>query len=176
MKPFKHILAATDFSEHSDKAIQLATELAAKFQSALTLLHVYEYPASLYTESGLYSGNLVEPLLEDVEANLAEYVESIGRKIPEVGAKIRQGIPDEQILTGANEYGADLIVMGTHGRRGLARAFLGSVAEKVVRLSPIPVLTVRRAPEKRRVSSERKEPTVRGEFERSQQFGNVAPG
>lgn len=150
---FKHILVATDFSEHSERAIQLATEFATAFQSSLTLLHVYESPVALFSESALRWGNLVEPSLEEAESRLAERVELIGRKIPQIGAKIRQGIPSQQILAGAQEYGADLIVMGTHGRRGLARTLLGSVAEKVVRHSTVPVLTVRQPAGAQMVSS-----------------------
>jgi len=172
---FKHILVAIDFSEHSDRAIQLATDFATAFQSSLTLLHVYESPVALFSESALRWGNLREPSLEEAESRLAEQVELIGREIPQIGARIRQGMPSQQILAAAQEYGADLIVMGTHGRKGLARTLLGSVAEKVVRHSPIPVLTVRYVREKRTVSSEKKAATVRGELEPSEQFGEAAP-
>jgi len=70
-------------------------------------------------------------------------IRSISRDVPLVSAKIRQGVPYEQILAAAKESGADLIVMGTRGRTGIAHVMLGSVAEKVFRLSPVPVLTVR---------------------------------
>jgi len=150
---FKHILVATDFSEQSDRAVQLATDFATAFQSSLTLLHVYEAPVAVFQESPFRSGNLFEPSLEEAESRLAERVEVIGREIPEIGAKIRQGVPSQQILAAAQEYGADLIVMGTHGRRGLARTLLGSVAEKVVRHSSVPVLTVRQPAGAQAVSS-----------------------
>ncbi len=143
MQAFNHILAATDFSEPSQKAVQLATRLARNFKASLTLVHVFQYPRALYSESALYAGDLVEPVLEDVESTMAQTVRSISRDIPQTSAKIRQGVPHEQILGAARECGADLIVMGTHGRTGLAHVMLGSVAEKVVRLSPVPVLTVR---------------------------------
>ncbi len=153
MQSFKHILVTTDFSEHSDRAIQLAADLATAFQSSLTLLHVYESGGAPYPESALHRGNLGEPLLEEAESKLAERVELIGREIPQIGAKIRQGIPCAEILAAAQEDGADLIVMGTHGRRGPARTLLGSVAEQVVRHSSIPVLTVRQPPREQVVSS-----------------------
>lgn len=145
MKTFKHILVATDFGEPSERAIQVATELATTFNASLTMVHVFEYPRALYTEAALYSGALVEPVLEEVESKLSEMVGSICRQVHEASAKIRQGIPYVEILKAAKECQADLIVMGTHGRTGLARAFLGSVAEKVVRLSPVPVLTLRQS-------------------------------
>lgn len=155
MQPFKHILVATDFSEQSDRAIQLATDLATAFHSSLTLLHVYESSDALYSERASYWEKLVEPLLEEAESKLAQRVQSIGQEIPEVGGKIRHGIPYEQILVAARDYGADLIVMGTHGRKGLARTLLGSVAEKVVRYSSVPVLTIRQPARERTVSSAR---------------------
>ena len=143
MQPFKHILAATDLSEPSQKAVRLATQLARNFKASLTLVHVFEYPRALYSPAALYAGDLVEPVLEEVEATMAQTLRSISRDIPQASAKIRQGVPYEQILAAAKESGADLIVMGTRGRTGIAHVMLGSVAEKVVRLSPVPVLTVR---------------------------------
>ena len=143
MQPFKHILAATDFSEPSQKAVRLATQLARNFKASLTLVHVFEYPRALYSPAALYAGDLVEPVLEEVESTMEEMIRSISRDVPLVSAKIRQGVPYEQILAAAKESGADLIVMGTRGRTGIAHVMLGSVAEKVVRLSPVPVLTVR---------------------------------
>jgi nucleotide-binding universal stress UspA family protein len=143
MKTFRHILVATDFSEASQPAVRLATELARQFGASLTLLHAFEYPRALYSEAALYTGDFVEPVLEDAETRMAEIVRGIDSDILEVEAKIRQGVPHEQILAAAKECAADLIVMGTHGRTGVARLLLGSVAEKVVRLSPIPVLAVR---------------------------------
>jgi nucleotide-binding universal stress UspA family protein len=143
MQAFNHILAATDFSESSRRAVELATELARQVKASLTLVHVFQYPRALYSESALYSGDLVEPVLEEVEETMAQTVRSLSHDIPQASAKIRQGVPHEQILAAAKECGADLIVMGTHGRTGLARVMLGSVTERVVRLSPVPVLTVR---------------------------------
>src|SRR5215831_9142763 len=143
MQPFKHILAATDLSEPSQKAVRLATQLARNFKASLTVVHVFEYPRALYSPAALYAGDLVEPVLEEVEATMAQTLRSISRDIPQASAKIRQGVPYEQILAAAKESGADLIVMGTRGRTGIAHVMLGSVAEKVVRLSRVPVLTVR---------------------------------
>ena len=143
MKTIKRILVATDFTPPSERAVQLATELATTFNASLTLVHVFEYPPALYTDAPLSSADLVEPALEEVKFKLSETLGSICRQIPEASAKIRQGIPHEEISAAARESAADLIVIGTHGRTGLARGVLGSVAETVVRLSPVPVLTVR---------------------------------
>ena len=143
MKTIKRILTATDFTAPSERAVQVATELATTFKASLTILHVFEYPRGLYASTALYSGDLVEPMLEEAESRLSELLGSISKQVPEASVRIRQGNPHEEILAVAIESRADLIVMGTHGRTGLARAVLGSVAEKVVRLSPVPVLTVR---------------------------------
>ncbi len=145
MKTIEHILVATDFSKPSKRAIQVATEVAMTFKASLTMVHVFEYPRAAYTDSALYSGGLVEPVLEEAQFKLSELLGSTRQQVPEASAQIRQGIAYEEILAVARESGADLIVMGTHGRTGFARAVLGSLAEKVVRLSPVPVLTVRQS-------------------------------
>jgi len=161
MKTIKRILTATDFTAPSERAVQVATELATTFNASLTIVHVFEYPRGLYTNTALYSGDLLEPVLEEAESKLSEMIGSISKQIPEASARIRQGNPYEEILAAAIESKVDLIVMGTHGRTGLARAVLGSVAEKVVRLSPVPVLTVRqsedRTPVVAKVESKTKE-------------------
>jgi len=147
MKTIKHILTATDFTAPSESAVQVASELATTFKASLTILYVFEYARGLYSNTALYSGELIEPVLEDAESRLSELMSSISKEIPEATARIRQGNPYEEILAAARESEVDLIVMGTHGRTGLSRAVLGSVAEKVVRLSPVPVLTVRQSEE-----------------------------
>src|ERR1700687_4881299 len=145
MKTIRRILTATDFTPPSERAVELATELATTFNASLTIVHVFECPPALYTIAALKSADLVEPVLEEVKFRLSQMLGSICRHIAEASAKIRQDIPHEEILAAARESEADLIVMGTHGRTGLAHAVLGSVAEKVVRLSPVPVLTVQQS-------------------------------
>jgi nucleotide-binding universal stress UspA family protein len=145
MTAFKHLLVPTDFGEAAAHALDLATALAAPSEAKITLLHACWIPPMAY--AGLDAGGMYWPTDElakaakkELEAamTLAKTKGSYSRIEP----LLVSGTPWEQILTAAKERGADLIVMGTNGRRGLAHALLGSVAEKVVRLSPIPVLTV----------------------------------
>jgi nucleotide-binding universal stress UspA family protein len=144
MTEFKRILVATDFDEAAESALDLAVDLAKKHGATITLLHAYEVP--LYTYSGAppvpvdYWTPIRNAASQRLEAAVAELV----KRSPEAKGMLSQGSAWEQILQAADETKADLIVMGTHGRRGLTHAVLGSVAEKVVRLSPVPVLTVRR--------------------------------
>jgi nucleotide-binding universal stress UspA family protein len=139
--PFKHILVATDFSECSERAVDLALELAQKFEAQLTLLHSWDAPAYAYS-GGLYvQVDIVTPIEEAAVAQLDKATLELKRRMPNVKSVIRSGAPWEEILSAASELHADLIVLGSHGRRGLNRALLGSVAEKVVRMATVPVLT-----------------------------------
>ncbi len=141
MTPFKHILVATDFSDAADQALELATTLAMTFQSKLTLLHAYSIPTAGYD----YAAGLLWPLDDLSRAAKKELDRVLAKakeRYPNVEGVLVCGDPWSQILEMAKTCGADLIVVGTHGRRGLSRVLLGSVAEKVVRASPVPVLTV----------------------------------
>ncbi|WP_242337725.1 MULTISPECIES: universal stress protein [Anaeromyxobacter] len=140
MATFKHVLAATDFSEASGRALEMAVTIARDAGAQLTVAHVAEVPT--YTEFAA-PVDLVTPITDLAETKLEELLTSIRDVCPGVKGTVRVGAPWEQILAAAAEAGADLVVLGTHGRRGFAHAFMGSVAERVVRLSPIPVLTVR---------------------------------
>lgn len=140
MGPFKHVLAATDFSDASGRALEIAVAIAREPGVALTIVNTCEVPA--YPEI-IAPVDLLKPLEEAAASKLAELLGNVRDVCPEAKSNLRIGAAWEQILAAAAETGADLIVMGTHGRRGVARALMGSVAERVVRLSPIPVLTVR---------------------------------
>ncbi|WP_242343415.1 universal stress protein [Anaeromyxobacter terrae] len=140
MATFKHVLAATDFSEASGRALEMACTIARDSGARLTVAHVAEVPT--YTEFAA-PVDLVTPITDLAETKLEELLKSVRDVCPGVKGAVRVGAPWEQILAAAAEVGADLVVVGTHGRRGFAHAFMGSVAERVVRLSPIPVLTVR---------------------------------
>lgn len=146
---FKHIFAAVDFNESSDKALALAVDLAVRFGARLTLFHAYEIPAYAYDGASFVS---VAALLAPVEAiarkKLESTLEGVQRRVPAANADLRAGVASSEILTAIDELRPDLVVVGTHGRRGVGRLLLGSVAEKVVRLSPVPVMTVRHHPSK----------------------------
>jgi nucleotide-binding universal stress UspA family protein len=138
MITFRHILVPTDFGAASNRALDLALEMAEKFDAKLTLVHTYEASAP-YAE-GLYWP--ADPLVSEARRALADAHRAVKARRPDADAVLGRGPAWEQTLEIARERGADLIVMGTHGRRGVSRALLGSQAERVVRLSPVPVLTV----------------------------------
>lgn len=147
MGPFRHILVATDFSEASRRAFESAGELAAALGADLTVLHACEVPvppdAGLAVPPGV---DLLSAAEAEARRRLDELVASATARGWPCRAILRVGVPWQEILSVAAEALFDLVVMGTHGRRGIAHALMGSVAEKVVRASPVPVLTVRPAP------------------------------
>ena len=140
------ILVPTDFGKSSENALNYALAFAQKFGAELWLLHVVQDLSLFIPEAVMVAPPAAPPVDQFIAAArtaLARVVD--GRKTqgvtinPEVGV----GPPHEEIVRLAKEKDIDLIVMGTHGHTGLARVLLGSVAEKVVRLAPCPVLTVR---------------------------------
>ena len=142
----KTILVPTDFSEPSVEALNYAKDLATAFKASVHLLHVVQDP--LTQPWGLESyGPLPVELLKDIKARaqkgLEESLTEAERKTHNVTLVTVEGAPFSQIVEYAKTHPVDLIVMGTHGRGTLAHAILGSVAERVVRFAPCPVLTVR---------------------------------
>lgn len=138
---FTTILVPTDFSHASDAALGYARMLAARFGASLHLLHVVDEPGSW---SEVYAA-LPEIQLR-FSADAAKRLEAMAACLqPPVHATsaVVCGAPVPSIVKVAESTDADLIVMGTHGRRGMGHLLLGSVAERVVRLAPCPVLTVR---------------------------------
>jgi nucleotide-binding universal stress UspA family protein len=144
MADFKHILVPVDFGESSDEALALGIDLAKKFGAALTILHAYEIPAYAYDGASYVSAaELLAPIESMAKKKLQSTLETVQKRVPEAKGYVRAGPAAAEILTAVDEVHADLVVIGSHGRRGVSRLLLGSVAEKVVRLSPVPVLTVR---------------------------------
>jgi nucleotide-binding universal stress UspA family protein len=136
---FEHILVPTDFGEPAEHALELALKLAKRCNATVTLLHVYAIPSVSYdTVVAWPSEELARAAQDAMDAALARTKE----RYAHCQAIVHPGNPWERILTVAKDCGADLIIMGTHGRTGVPRLVLGSVTEKVVRLSPVPVLTV----------------------------------
>lgn len=145
MKEFGTVLFATDFSESSDFAFQYAYSLAKKFTARLLILHVISEPVDL---RGFYVPHLsFEKLEEEISAGAQKLMEKFCREhvqdYQNYETLIVPGIPYDEILKQATEHSADLIVMGTHGRAGLDHVLFGSTAEKVIRKSPVPVMTIR---------------------------------
>jgi nucleotide-binding universal stress UspA family protein len=140
----RHILAPTAFSDYSKKAISDAFELARTFGATLSLLHVLE-PSPYLGEFTLPT--MGEELLGDLErqasAALAQVLPEAQQAKIEVTRAVAIGSPSQKIVETAEAEHVDLIVMATHGRTGLSHLLIGSVAERVVRTAPCPVLTIR---------------------------------
>lgn len=148
--PFSRILVPVDFSECSGAAFAAAVELARKLGATITLLHVWDVPflwpsvsdtmVTVPTEEPMTVAQLVKKRAnEELQRFLADYPHAG----VEVTGRLEMGEPTLAICRVAQDGHHDLIVMGTHGRTGFSRVLAGSVAENVVRHSPVPVLTVR---------------------------------
>ena len=148
---FTRILVPVDFSEPSDAALKYARAVAGKFGASLHLLHVFEPPPYL---TGAFSPEVYiadaaavqAELMEEARKRLQDRVTPDDRDRHAATADIVVGQSAPVILEYATDKKMDLIVMGTHGRSGMSHLLMGSVAEKVVRAAPCPVMTVRRAP------------------------------
>jgi nucleotide-binding universal stress UspA family protein len=140
------ILVPTDFSKFSQNALTYALAFAEKFGAELDLLHVVQDLAMFLPDVVTAGPPLVPPidqLTQAVRTALERLIQENNLNRLPVHAEIREGTPFYEIIRFAREKDIDLIVMGTHGRSGLAHVLLGSVTEKVVRKAPCPVLTVR---------------------------------
>ena len=149
MSAFKHILFATDFGESSQRALVIAIELAKKFDATLTLIHTFEIPTYAYSGMPFSTLDMFTPIEEAARQDFEAALAALRKQVPAAKGILRRGVPWQDIQAAIVETHADLVVMGTHGRSGVARAFLGSVAEKTVRMSPVPVLTIRAAADTR---------------------------
>jgi nucleotide-binding universal stress UspA family protein len=136
---YETILVPTDGSAQSDAALDHAVGLARHHGAAVHLLYVADTNRDSLTAQG---GRVIDALEQEGERITSDAVDRVGADVEVVDA-VETGGPVETILDYADSVGADLVVMGTHGRRGLDRYLLGSTTERVVRRSPIPVLTVR---------------------------------
>ena len=151
MRKFQTFVVPYDFSVHSRAALGMAVDLAQRFESEIHLVHVIQPPMlayAAYTGPGTEAPPPID-LLElhrAAESALREIAADVERDCAGVETYVIESasIPDT-IHEVAAKVHADLIIMGTHGRTGLSHAFLGSVAERVVRRAPCPVLTVRDA-------------------------------
>ncbi len=139
MFSIRTILHPTDFSEPSEFAFRLAGALARDYQAQLIILHVAPMPAFAFGQGIVLPEHNCHP--QALEDKIQQF-QSCGFPIP-LDYQTREGNPAIAILQVAKEAQADLIVMGTYGRRGLSRFLMGSVAEQVVRDASCPVLTVK---------------------------------
>jgi nucleotide-binding universal stress UspA family protein len=138
MLPIRAILVPTDFSEHSDNVFRLACSLARDHGARVYVLHVLAPPTAIYAGGAVVA--VPEGGRDEAWSKLRQY-RSPDPSVP-VESRLGEGEAADAILRVIAELGCDLAVMGTHGRSGLARMLMGSVAEAVVRKARCPVLTV----------------------------------
>lgn len=138
------VVVATDGSDSVERAVTVAGDLARRFEADLHAVYVLDSRALADSPEGLRA-DLRESLRDRGEAVLADLADRVPAE--SVTAAIRDGRPAEEIVDYAREVEADLVATGTRGRHGGGRFVVGSVAEEVVRTSPVPVLTVRRLAE-----------------------------
>lgn len=139
MLPMRIILHPTDFSEHSNFAFALACAIARDYGARLLVLHAVTPPMVVYGEG------ILPPEPEEHKGRLREQLQKVVPTDPKIVVEHRlvEGDAAASILRVAEEIKCDLIVMGTHGRTGVGRLIMGSVAEQVVRKAVCPVLTVK---------------------------------
>jgi nucleotide-binding universal stress UspA family protein len=140
--PIRRILVPHDFSDTADRALAFALDIAEKLHASVTILHAYEIPTYGFPEGPAMTVEMIGQIERASGTALEGIAQRARRPGVEVTTALRHGTAWSEINALAKEMSADLVAMGTHGRRGVARALLGSVAEKVVRTAPCPVLTV----------------------------------
>lgn len=144
MELFKNIIIPVDFSDGTENAFNLALYIARGNDLKVHLLHVVSDPQVI---DPLYTAEVLPQLdFEDIESELRKKIDDTyvkrAESVKDIDVIIAKGHPASEIASQAEELKADLIVMGTHGRSGLSHMLIGSVAERVIRTSPVPVLTV----------------------------------
>ena len=146
MPQIKRILMPTDFSNTSDLAVGYAIDMARHYGASIHLVHVVEdmrfmnvYPDGFFAELP----ELRARLIAEAQRRLGETADRCTAAAVSVTEQVVDGRPSRVIVEIASNRGTDLIVMGTHGRSGVAHLLMGSVAEHVVRTAPCPVFTVR---------------------------------
>jgi len=137
----KKVLVLTDGSQNSRSALRYAVEICRNFEASLHLLSVIEdMPSYVTLEVGSEFISKVQETIKSEVVSCAGYCETSGIACD---GEIRHGVPYEEIINYAKEIDIDLIVMATHGHTGLSHILLGSVAEKVMRHAPCPVMVTR---------------------------------
>ena len=144
MRDFETFLVPYDFSNHARLALDTTLDLMRHFKGDLHLLHIIQPP--LYATPGF--GEIPVTALLDLRETLLASLRKVAASVTGAPGKVEAHVLDginisAAIVQFAENIGADLIVMGTHGRTGLSHAFMGSVAERTLRAAPCPVLTVR---------------------------------
>lgn len=143
MIALKNILVPTDFSDTSLLAAAYAVELATRFSAKLHLVHIVEEPLATIPLLETYGAPSKEEYESAARAMLDNWPLPDGAENLEIERRIHHGTPFIHIIHEARDHEMDLIVMGSHGRGMIAHLLMGSVADKVVRSAPCPVLTIR---------------------------------
>jgi nucleotide-binding universal stress UspA family protein len=149
----RRILVGTDFSRASRPAIRRAVETAAESGAALWIAHVVAPPPPLSPEGYVLPrsyDDIVPAIRADAEKRLKALLAVARRSGVRAQGLLLRGAPHEALTKAARRHRADLMILGTHGRTGIARFFVGSVASRVVATAPCPVLTIRSRPSGRR--------------------------
>ena len=144
MKEFKKILFPVDLSESSPKLVPYVTTMAEKFGAEIHLLfvaRVFEYFSGIYVPHPSIN-RFEDEIVEGAKKRLKEFTEEYFSDFPETRAEVVPGDISEEILKYTGSKGIDLLILGTHGRKGLEKVVFGSVAERVAKTSPVPVLLV----------------------------------
>lgn len=151
----KIILVPIDLGEGSSPAVKLALELAEPLGAEVVLMHVYTLPN--YAYAGV---NIVIPpeSVEEISSSARQALDEFARKHGGLRCLLREGDPGEEILRAIEGVRPYMVVMGTHGRTGITRMLLGSVAEKVVRRSPVPVVVAKQHADHASAGEERRPP------------------
>jgi len=144
MKEFKKILFPVDLSESSPKLVPYVTTMAEKFGAEIHLLfvaRVFQYFSGIYVPHPSIS-KFEDEVVEGAKKRLKEFTEEYFSGLPGTKAEVIAGDISEEILKYTESKGIDLLILGTHGRKGLEKVVFGSVAERVAKASPVPVLLV----------------------------------
>jgi universal stress protein A len=148
MRLFHRIVVPTDFSSSSEEAWDLAQRVAETLGAEVVLVHVFVEPPP-YGNAPLGPSGATWQAFEHARKWVSEELEKWAARAREKGIKarmvMRTGVPHQEIVELATDERSDLVIMGTHGRSGLSRVLLGSVAERVIHFAPCPVLTVRKS-------------------------------
>jgi len=144
MKEFNRILFPVDFSESSAKIVPYVQTVAQKFGSQIHILfaaRVFDHFTSIYVPHPSIN-KFEKELIEGAEKRLYEFVDENFTEFPQTKTAVMAGDPSEEIINYVQEHKIDLIIMGTHGRKGMDKILFGSVAERVVKSAPVPVMVV----------------------------------
>ncbi len=145
MLSIKKVLLPTDFSDFSKLALPYAADISRKFGADLYIIHVFDENTldPYYFGSGEFSQDFYAKLQDEFQDHIDKYIEDVDLSDVNVIPILANGTPFLEIIRYAKEEKMDLVVSSTHGRSGLSHMLMGSTAEKLVRKSPCPVLTVR---------------------------------